>query len=75
MPPQDRLVTYSVQLHNITAAVIVSPDGVVVDCAPVFRRFMGASFGKFRTWVEQRRGKIHRLPERSAKEDNHAGTL
>ena len=54
---------YQVFLRNITAGVEVSPEGVIVSAAPVFRKSIGLRFAKFTAWVKGKGGEIFPVKE------------
>lgn len=48
---------YRIQLNNVTAGVVVV-DGVIIESAPIFKKFIGAQFKKFEMWVERNGGYV-----------------
>lgn len=53
------LKLYQVFLKGVTAGVEVSPDGVVVDAAPVLKKFIGVRLDKLRNWVTGKGGQVN----------------
>lgn len=49
---------YRIRLYNVTAGVEVSPDGVVVNAAPVFEKFIGVRANEMRKWVFKKGGNM-----------------
>jgi hypothetical protein len=51
---------YQIQLKNITAAVVTNAD-LITEAAPVFHKFIGAPFHKFKAWVISKGGSISKI--------------
>jgi hypothetical protein len=53
---------YRIELNNITAGVVTNAD-LITEAAPVFKRFLGSPFHKFKKWVINKGGQITRLKQ------------
>lgn len=54
---------YQVKLKSVCAGVEASPDGIIVEAAPVFQKFVGAKFLHFAAWVRKNGGKVSKVVE------------
>lgn len=57
------MVLYQVSLKDVTAGLEVSPDGVVVDAAPVLKKFIGLRLDRLCGWVKAHGGQVKRVRE------------
>lgn len=63
------VMLFQIKLNNVTAGVEVT-DGIITDAAPIFKKFIGARFIKFKAWVERQGGYVGLVSvESNANED------
>jgi hypothetical protein len=50
---------YRVELNNVCGGIVVTGN-VVTEAAPVFEKFIGAKYPRFKEWVERKGGTVRK---------------